>query len=217
MKTCLKIVGVRADLQPLEGRLQPTQIPPCSAFPSWEEFSHTGWQAFSLVFFPSSATTAVSLSVEGTTNWDYIQRGGGDNGAEKKSSTAINWLSYSPMVTRSHRWHKTRSVFSLGLVLLCLGPSGLLPRHVCACVGVQVWPHRAIPVSKFKMSRSPDATLCSRQKHPGPNPVPPYDTCLYHCTQVFVTHFEEVSEAPWCSQWCSSPCFICQRCSVLLC
>lgn len=61
-----------------------------------------------------------------------------DNGAEKKSSTAINWLSYSPMVTRSHCQHKTQRVFPLGLVLLCPGPSGLLPRHMRACVGVQV-------------------------------------------------------------------------------
>ena len=73
MKSCLKIAGVRGGLlQILKGQLQPTQISSCSEFPSREEFNHALWQAFSLLFFPS-VTIAVSLSVGGTTNLNYIQ------------------------------------------------------------------------------------------------------------------------------------------------
>ena len=105
VKTCLKTVGMRGRLlQILKGWLQPTQIPLCSEFPSWREFNHTNWQAFTLVFFLSSVTITISFSAGELLTCIPSKQGKKKkyDGTKKKSSSAIDWLSYAPMVARFH-------------------------------------------------------------------------------------------------------------------
>lgn len=186
----------------LQGWLQPTQIPLYSKFPSWKEFNHTNWQAFTLVFFLSSVTITISFSAgEPLTCIPSKQ------GKKKKSMMELRRIAPvlqigSAMLQYLARQHgfipdKMQSISSLVSVILSRVPNMALQCHLT----VQGFKsdlskcHQcpSVPSSKLQgllVPHSAHVRIISM-----PNLMPLY-ICLYHCTQVFVTSFEDLSDAP---------------------